>query len=277
MVILAAGMGSRFGGPKQLVPIGPAGESILDYNAHDAARAGVDRIVAVTRPELQEAVGARLEASTRGVETVVALQHLPPGRTKPLGTTEAVLVGAAHVDGPFGVANADDLYGPDSFVAAVRCLRQAPDTAAVVGFPLGHTVPTAGSVSRALLQVGTEGQDRIVGIHEVHGISRAGAGWIPAEVPGVGLVGDRTMVSMNLWAFPLSMVALLREALDEFVAAGSREELLLPEVVGRLVGAGRARVDLVTSDERWSGLTNPDDVDLVRQHAAERWRSPLWA
>jgi NDP-sugar pyrophosphorylase family protein len=277
MIVLAGGMGSRFGGPKQLVPLGPSGETILDYNAHDAAAAGFDRIVVVTRPELEAAVAAVIAAGVgRVADTRLALQRIPAGRTKPLGTADAVVAAAPHVDGAFGVANADDLYGPGSFQVLLDHLRAAPDIAAVVGFPLDDTVPSVGAVSRALLDV--DDHDEVRRVIEVHGIERvAGGGWRPEEVAGFGPLTPDVRISMNLWGLPSSAMGAFADVVTAFVASGADGEVYLPTEVSALLAAGRLRVTMLRSDERWSGLTNPDDVAAARTHAASRWPAPLWS
>jgi len=263
MVILAAGMGSRFGGPKQLLPVGPNGETILDYNAHDAVAAGFGRIVIVTRAELHAEVSALVERGVgRVAEAVVVLQHVPPGRTKPLGTCDAVLAAGPHVDGVFGVANADDLYGAGAFAAVGAAVSD--DGAAVLGLPLSSTVPREGAVSRAVLEVGAD--DRVLAIREVAGITAS----------SLASRADDAFVSMNLWGFPSSALDDLAEVARRFVPVDATAELFLPDVVGDLVGAGRLRVRLVPSPDPWTGMTNPGDVEAVRADACRRWPSPLW-
>ena len=276
MIVLAAGMGTRFGGPKQLVPIGPSGETILDYNTHDAAAAGFDRIVVVTRPELDADV-TRVVANGVGhiADVCVALQQIPSGRSRPLGTADAVAAAADLVDGPFGVANADDLYGPHSFEVLHDHLRAATAVAAVVGFPLDETVPPAGAVSRAILDAADDGV--VSAVVEVHGIERApGGGWLPEQVPDLGpLTGDE-LISLNLWGFPADAMGAIHDAVRRFVAAGADGEIYLPVEVSKLVAAGRLRLIVLKSTERWAGITNPEDLAVARAHAAARWPSPLW-
>lgn len=267
IVILAAGIGSRFGGPKQLVPVGPGGESILDYNIHDAVSAGFGRVVVVTRVELESEVEVVVNRSAGGARAAVRLQRVPAGRSKPYGTADAVLAAARDVSGAFGVANADDLYGTGSFEALRRHLDDEPSSGAIVGFRLADTVPAEGSVSRALL---AHDGNRISRVVEVHGIHRQAGGWQPAEVDGFGRLSDDALVSMNLLGLPAWVMDEIRGAVDAFIAAGADGEIYLPELVGGLVATGRLPVALLRSDEAWAGMTNPEDLELVRNHVRDR-------
>ena len=274
MVILAAGMGSRFGGPKQLVGVGPAGECILDYNAHDAVVAGFDRLVVVTRPELETDVRAVLDVGAgRRVPIEIAFQHIPDSRPKPWGTAEAVLVAldavALHAGGgPFAVANSDDLYGPLSFSLLADQLRAEPDDGALIGFPLGTTIPPVGAVSRGVVR---SAGDRVEGITEVHGVSRGAAGALePADLD------PDALCSMNLWGLPASTVPAIREFVKSGMATIGDGELLLPNAVQALLDDGLV-VRLLRSPEQWAGMTNPEDIDDVRGRASAGWTSPLWS
>jgi hypothetical protein len=273
MVILAAGMGSRFGGPKQLVGVGPADECILDYNAHDAVVAGFDRLVVVTRPELDAAVRLVLDAgAAQRVPVEIAFQHIPAERPKPWGTAEAVLValdaaGLDAGDGPFAVDNSDDLYGPRSFSLLADQLRAAPDEGALIGFPLGTTIPPVGAVSRGVVR-SADGQ--VEGITEVHGVSRGDSGaLVPPELD------PDALCSMNLWGLPSAAVPVIRQFVKTGMATIGDGELLLPNAVQALLDDGLV-VRLLRSPEQWAGMTNPEDIDDVRHRATTGWTSPLW-
>lgn len=263
MVVLAAGMGSRFGGPKQLVPVGPDGESILDLNVRHAADAGFERVVVVTRPELAGDVTRR--TSDAAVDVVITLQTIPDGRTKPYGTAHAVATAAPHLDAAFGVCNADDLYGPEAFAALVAHMRAEPDDAGIVGFTLANTVPARGAVSRAMLR---HDGTNVHGVVEVHGISRESGLWEPASVDGFGSIDGGEFVSMNLLALPHRAMTHVESAVADFVAAPTNGEVLLPDVVNDLLARDVMRIRLVTGAGQWVGLTNPDDLDVVRRHLA---------
>ncbi len=201
---MAAGVGSRFGGPKQLEPVGPAGETLIDYGLHDARRAGFERAVLVIREELTERIETVAARHRPGLEVVLAYQ--PIGPTIPRGTVAAVLAAAAAVDGPFAAVNADDFYGGTSYVRAGDFLRDRSvpaNTHAFVALPLHATLSEHGAVVRGVSE--TNG-DELVRLDEVRGIERK-AGTIAA--------GDRRFtgkerVSMNFWAFQPSMMAELR-------------------------------------------------------------------
>jgi NDP-sugar pyrophosphorylase family protein len=283
---LAAGMGSRFGGPKQLEPIGPSGETILDFSIHDARRAGFDHVVLVIRAELRDAFERGLVARWRskiGVELVEQRADPPPAgapaRAKPWGTAHAVLSAAAAVRGPFAVVNGDDYYGRDGFTTLGAFLRDRRDddpTYAVAGFPLGATLSEAGGVNRAVLAVDAHGY--LERAEEVKGITadgRAGERAFPLDA----------LVSMNMWGFTRAALAQLDEGFRAFRdrnAADPRAEYLIPSVVEELIAAGRARVRVLPGRGPWYGMTYPEDRPLVAAALGDLVRrgeypSPVWA
>src|SRR5256714_9401841 len=216
LVILAAGVGSRYGGPKQIEPVGPAGAILLDYSIYDARRAGFEAVVVVTRPELATAF--------ERIGATVVIQRLddvpgpvPAGRTKPWGTGHAVLAAAPEVGGPFAVVNADDFYGRDAFTRAAEFLAAAhggagSGTFANIAYPLRDTLSAAGGVNppvcRADADGGLESLGAVVGIRRLdHGTD---SGTDPRGRP-VRLAAD-ALVSMNLWAFTPAVFAVLSRA-----------------------------------------------------------------
>lgn len=296
-VILAAGVGSRFGGPKQLEPIGPGGETLIDYAAFDALRAGFSRIVLVIRPEAE---GAFRERIGRGMQPriSVAFAHqrldalpsgvrCPPGRTRPWGTAHAVLAAADAVEGAFAVANADDYYGADAIAALGKFISRAPaETApehALVGFALRDTLSDAGPVSRAVCRCDADG--RLESIREVTSIRRHGNDGIAPDGHGRERVIDGdTPVSMNLWAFRPPFMRQLGDEFREFLRAcggSTSAEFYLPAAVGKLVERGLARVRVLRAAGRWCGMTYRGDRGGVeqairRQIAAGIYPERLW-
>lgn len=305
LVILAAGLGARFGGSKQLEPVGPGGATLMDYTVFDALRADVERVVFVVRPELLDAARRLLDPryATR-VAMSYALQSLddlpagrraPAGRRKPWGTGHAVLCAASVVDGPFIVANADDFYGPTSLGTAVRFLRDpqsheavrtsraptgsarpptptdSPADHALVSFRLRDTLSGAGRVSRAVCTVSSDG--RLEALVERTGIEPAGTDAL-ADGPRAArerLAGD-ALVSMNLWAFQPNIFESLRGSFAQFLAQRGDDptaEFYLPHAVQSAIDAGAARVQVLPTRERWCGLTAAADRPAVEQHLRE--------
>jgi hypothetical protein len=288
LVLLAAGMGSRFGGPKQIAPIGPGGSALIDYAARDAAAAGFERLVLIVRGEILEAVEAHVAGHwPAGLRPEYVRQDLEPaavaataaGRAKPLGTAHALVAAAASadLDGPFGVANADDLYGEPAFRLLADHLAGGGGHA-LVGYRLANTLLGDRPVNRALCQVGPEG--RLTGV--VEGAVHCGDGeltWRPLGAPEVEarvMKGDEP-VSMNLWGFTPEILPVLGEAFAAFEAGGgiaAGEELFLPNVVGRHLGPppGGLDVTVLVSEGRCLGVTHPDDVPLLQ----ETLTGPAW-
>jgi len=271
LVILAAGLGRRFGGLKQIEPVGPDGETLLEYSVFDALRAGFASVTFVIREEMeaafQAAIGTRVERQA-AVEYV--FQRAPPTRTRPWGTGHAVLSAADAVRAPFLVINADDYYGASAYRAMHAFLQSpvAPDfppTYAMMGYRLRGTLPESGRVSRAVCHCTPD--DWLARIEEITGLERAGDDARYADAAGVSrLIGGNTLVSMNMWAFTPSIFALLQREFDRFCeqAAPNEMEFYLPAAIDALVRDGAAAVRVLSTDEAWCGVTNPDDVAAVR-------------
>ena len=272
LVIMAAGLGSRFGGTKQLVEVGPNGEAFLDFAIKDGRAAGCDRVVLIIRTDIEEDVKAHLVRQYGSLDGFVMVRQddFGPQREKPWGTAHAVLSAAAVVPGSFIVVNADDYYGPSSFqLAADALVEDDESTASLVAFQLSKTLPREGAVSRGVCAVD---DGLLQSITETHGIARGDDGQIRSEDPP-GDLADDTMVSMNMFSFPQSLFAHLQSQWEAFYDEFSNEpktEYLLPDVVDRLRESGDLRVVVPVSNEEWIGVTNPNDLDPAREKLAHR-------
>lgn len=269
LVVLAAGLGSRFGGTKQLAAVGPTGEVILDYTITDARRAGFDRLVLVVRRDIEELVIAHLH-DVHGAALpyrLVYQDELGPARAKPWGTGHAVLTAAGAVDGPFAVVNADDFYGRRPFerlAAVLRAPTAPPNRHHLVAYELARTLSPSGSVSRGVCSADADGT--LTSIVEHLAISRRPDGRIVSTDPQAELAADAP-VSMNLWGLQPSMFEELRRAWDTFMLERGDDptaELQLPTVIDAAVAAGRASVALERTDAAWMGVTYPDDLADVQ-------------
>lgn len=281
LLVLAAGMGSRYGGLKQLEAFGPGQATIMDYSIYDALRGGFGRVVFVIRPEMETdfraTIGRRYESripvayAQQRLSDVPPPARVPPDRTKPWGTGQAVLAAADLIDGPFAVVNADDFYGSTS-LAALGAFLTAPDdgplpTHAMVSYPLRDTLSEGGTVARGVCSVSADGW--LADVVETTGIQRRGTdAWTDDGAGGGRALAADTPVSMNLWGLRAGFFAALRSAFGEFLArsAGSTTaEFYLPGVVQGLVRSGAARVRVLPSRDRWCGVTNRQDRPHVEE------------
>jgi UTP-glucose-1-phosphate uridylyltransferase len=274
LVVLAAGMGSRYGGLKQLDPVGPAGEIILDYSVNDALKAGFNTVVFVIRREMldlfRETVGCRYEGR---VQVKYAFQELEPlpegrvapvGRSKPWGTGHAVLAAAPLVKESFAVINADDYYGPLGFEKLASFLRQAkPGEFAMVGYRLENTLSEYGTVSRGICTADEQGFLRE--IIERPAIARTGEGIVAEASSPVKLTGAEP-TSMNFWGFTPDLFANLEFHFAEFLEERGddlKAEFYLPAAISSMIASGEATVRLLHSQDPWFGLTYPEDRPKV--------------
>jgi len=273
LVVLAAGLSTRYGRLKQLDPLGPAGESIMDYNVFDAARAGFSRVVFVVRPEIDALVREHV-ASIVGERLPVSFVHQtldqvpegfppPPERARPWGTGQAVLCARDEVTGPFAVCNADDLYGADAFRQLFRHLNAepCPTEAAMVGYRLADTLSGEGGVARGICVMG---KDRLLQrMTEVREIRRV-EGWIEGSEPDgeiVELEGNET-VSMNLWGFTSPVVDLMGRQFVRFLGrwgADTAAEFPLSTAISEQVELGAVRVAVLQGRDDWFGVTHASD------------------
>jgi NDP-sugar pyrophosphorylase family protein len=262
---MAAGLGSRFGGTKQLARVGPNGEAFLDFSIIDAVDAGVTKVVLIIRSDIEDDVKRHVELRHPNVEIAYVRQNEDgPSRNKPWGTGHAVLVAADEVAGPFIVCNADDYYGRSTYTSVAPLAAElAPNRALLAGFRMDLTLPETGEVSRGVCGV----QDNeLTSLVETHGIGRRSDGTITATDPA-GPLADDTVSSMNFWAFPHRLFGDLRTGFDTFLRDHGNEEkseYLLPSVVHELRAAGEMTVGVVPTDEPWVGITNPDDLEVAQ-------------
>lgn len=287
LVIMAAGMGSRFGGCKQITPVDAQGHVIMDYSIFDAVRAGFGKVVCVIKPEMEtdfrEVVGSRIAEKVDLCYAYQTLDRLPEGfdvpegRVKPWGTAHAVLCAADQIEGDFAAINADDFYGAGAFRAAHDFLA-APhpeNMHAMVGFRIENTLTENGSVSRGVCLTDENGWLREVNERTQIVPREGGAAYIEDEKETFIPAG--TLVSMNLWAFSHSILDEMKARFAEFLRTKAVEnplkaEFYLPSVPGALIAEGKAQVRVLETAERWYGVTYHDDLAKV-QHAMAEMRA----
>ena len=248
LVVLAAGLGTRFGGIKQLAAVGPNGEAIVDALLTRASACGFANAVIVIRPEIESQVAEHFTAHPAALPTRFVHQSVPAGRDKPLGTAEAVLRCRALVDGPIAVVNADDLYPRHAFELLAAHLTSSHEHA-LIAFRLQNTVISERPVSRAVLSF-DDVTRQLQAIDERRAIEPA-------------TVSDDPWVSMNMWGFQPSVMNDLARAVDRFLASGASGEVLLPDVAADLAESG-VPLRVIPCDERCIGITYAEDVPIVR-------------
>lgn len=281
LVIMAAGMGSRFGeGIKQLAPVGPSGEIIMDYSIHDALEAGFNKIVFIIRKDLEkefrEIIGNRIEKLTEVSYVFQELDDLPAGfekpeeRTKPWGTGQAVLCCKGVVKEPFVVINADDYYGKDPFVKIHDYLvkdheAQKEEDICMAGFVLKNTLSDNGGVTRGICHLDENG--KLNGICETFHIVKTPDGAGSETDEGIIPVDMDSLVSMNMWGFQPEFLDTLEEGfvsfLKEIPEGDLKKEYLLPTKVDQLLKAGKASVTVLSTDSQWFGVTYQEDRAIV--------------
>jgi NDP-sugar pyrophosphorylase family protein len=297
LLVLAAGIGSRYGGLKQIDPVGPEGELLLEYSIYDAARAGFDRVVVVLQREIEDQfrqrIGARLEhriAVDYVFQELDRLDHeapgfvVPAGRTRPWGTTHAVLTASDAIDTPFAAINADDFYGRPAFCALARHLETGSGDYALVGYTLAETLSDFGAVARGLVTSDDKGY--LAEVVELKAIERSGEDAIYTDEQGERrTLPGRRQVSMNLWGFTPAVFAALRGYFRRFLEASAgnpHAECYLPTAINQLIQDGQARVRVLEGGDAWFGVTYREDrarVALSIQRLIENGDYPrkLWA
>lgn len=282
LVIMAAGMGSRYGGLKQIDPVDEEGHIIMDFSMYDARRAGFEKVIFIIKKEneenFKEAVGDRM---AKYMEVSYAFQELanipegyevPEGRVKPWGTAHAVLSCIDQIDGPFAVINADDYYGQEAFKLIYDYLASHEDDEkyryTMVGYHLGNTVTDNGHVARGICDMNENGE--LVAIHERTRIEKRDGGIAFTEDDGetwTSVPADAT-VSMNMWGFTKSILTEIKEGFPAFLEEGLQSnpmkcEYFLPTVVSDLLGEDRATVAVLKSADKWYGVTYKEDKPVV--------------
>lgn len=299
LVIMAAGMGSRYGGLKQMDPVGPDGGLILDYSLFDARRAGFERAVLIIKKEheqdFRDVVGRRvgdhlrIDYAFQDLQDVPAGFSVPDGRVKPWGTAHAVLSAAQAVDGaPFCAINADDYYGRRAFQLAYDHLTHLKDEGDIcmVGYLLKNTLSETGSVARGVCDLGEDGCLRDL-TERTHIISTVDGPMMTEDMQTYTRLSPETVVSMNMWAFPGGMMDSLREGFPAFLRERVpqnplKAEYFLPSVVDARLRAGSASVRVYTTPDKWYGVTYREDrAEVVRALARMTqeglYPTPLWA
>ena len=295
LVVMAAGMGSRYGGMKQIDPVGPNGQVIVDYSLYDARRAGFETVIFVIKHEIEDAFKAAIgERVSKAMQVKYAFQQLdelpegfsiPEGRVKPWGTCHAVLAAKDLIDGPFAVINADDYYGPEAFKVIYEYLSTHQDGAVydycMVSYLLRNTVSENGSVARGICALNEDSTLRSVTERThietyadgIHYTEDEGATWV--DLPG------ETQVSMNLWGFGKSFL----EEADRRFAGWLTEHLeknplkceyFLPLVVSELIGEKKAAVKVLRSTDQWYGVTYREDKPVVVAGIAQKTAEGLY-
>lgn len=294
LVILAAGMASRYGSMKQVEGFGPSGETIMDYSIFDAIRAGFGKVVFIIRKGFAENFKAIFEPKLKNrIETEYVYQELdyftndfplPAGRTKPWGTAHAVLCAKDAIHGPFAVINADDFYGRNAFENAAAFLRVGcnPGTAAIIGYELVRTLSDHGTVNRGVCGLDHEG--RLATITERIQISRQGGRVICDDGLQPRELSERTMVSMNFWCFHPSFLDYTEELFTDFLRNHGKElksEFFIPLVADQFIRKGGV-VEVINTTSHWFGVTYKEDAPYVQQSlerliAEAEYPSSLWS
>jgi len=296
LFILAAGMGSRYGGLKQLDGLGPNGETIMDYSVYDALRAGFGKIVFVIRKDFEQDFRDKVAAKYEGhlpveivFQSIDALPEgftVPEGRTKPWGTGHATLMGKDAIHEPFGVINADDYYGPESFQALADFLRSAEgkkNEYCMIGFKIENTLSENGGVSRGLCRVSEQGM--LTGVKECHGICLKNGKLVQTLEDGSEAPFPAgAPVSMNMWGFTPDFFDYSQTAFIDFLREHGTElksEFYIPTVVNDLIAAGKISLRVIETPSRWFGVTfaadRPATVERFRKLAEDGvYPSPLY-
>lgn len=282
LLVMAAGMGSRFGGLKQIRRFTDSQKTLLDYALEDALAAGFTKAVFVIRRDIEADFKAAVSSLWEGrMEICHAYQELdslpqgcnvPEGRSKPWGTGHAVLCAKNLIAGPFAVINADDYYGPSAYETVAKFMdsEQGERRFALVGYKLGNTLSENGGVSRGVCM--TDKHSMLLKVQERTGLKSVPGGVIDSEG---SVYSPDTLVSMNFWAFNPSLFEVLEKSFEEFLrtgGAGTSSEFYLPMAVDGAVETGEASVLVIPTDEKWHGVTYPDDAPALERFLQSQGR-----
>ena len=279
LVVMAAGMGSRYGGNKQVDGLGPNGEILMEYSIYDAIRAGFDKVVFVIKPGMKETLASicgdriakkvKVDYAFQDFSSVPSFYHIPEERTKPFGTVHAVLVARDYIDQPFAVINADDYYGVSAFSTIYEKLQTlAPEgEATMVGYQLQNTVSKNGTVSRGVCHAVNGNHDKVVETLKIKLCENGEIRDIGAGEPGE-LLDPLAPVSMNFWGFTPWIFGKLEEYFATFLKGlapdAIKAECLLPVFVDKLMHEGELTVPMLTTDAVWFGVTYKEDKPFVQ-------------
>lgn len=285
LVVMAAGMGSRFGGLKQLEPVGTNGEVLLDYSVYDAVKAGFNKVVFVIKKEIEkdfrELVGKRIEQKIDVDYAFQELDKLPAGftvpadRKKPWGTGHAILCCKDLVDQPFAAVNADDFYGPSAYQQINHYLAQQTGDYCMVGFRLKNTLTDNGTVSRGVCKADSNGH--LLDIQEITDIA-ADCAYLDADKNKVVLPAD-TIVSMNMWGFTPDLFGYLEEGFHAFLTEKIEQpkaEFFLPFQIDELIKDGRKQVKVLVAEDKWYGMTYREDKPVLKAAIAAMTEKGLY-
>ena len=272
LLVMAAGMGSRYGGLKQLDEVGPSGETIIDYSVFDAIKAGFSKVVFIIRKDFEDEFKTKISnkfSNDIQVEFVFQDIHqlptgfsLPEDRIKPWGTGHAVLCASNFIDGPFNAINADDYYGRESFKTIADYYNNGNDSFSMVSFKLKKTLSDFGSVTRGLCTVNN---DKLINVVETENLVKSGSGITSNS--DLDLNGDEP-VSMNMWGFTPAIFDYLNEMFELFLSKNIHDiksEFLIPSVINDLINSGDELVQVLYSKSSWFGVTYKQDKSYVVQ------------
>jgi dTDP-glucose pyrophosphorylase len=297
LFVLAAGMGSRYGGLKQMEGFGPNGETIIDYSIYDAIKAGFDKVVFVIRPDMEEAFkevflgkykNIKVEYCFQSVDMLPDWYELNPERTKPWGTTHALLVSKEHINTPFLVINGDDFYGQEAFQIAADFLREECDSQnyAIIGYPLKNVMSNTGTVKRGLCKVDSNGNLKV--LEETFDIKRDDKGvingitWDGKERKDID---EDTLASMNMFCYHPEIFKEFEQEFEQFLKESEDDmkgEYIMAVGLNNIVKNGKAKIKVIRTPSDWFGVTNPEDAEVVRaklKELAEKGEYPekLWS